>query len=80
MTRADGPGARAMQPTSSAMRALRRLRLRMTAWYVGTFALILVTLGALLFAALAHDVSVELDSSLRAATKEIAHATERRER
>jgi signal transduction histidine kinase len=49
-----------------------------TAWYAGTFAIVLGLLGALLFAALAHDVSVDLDSSLRAATKEIARATERR--
>ena len=36
-------------------------------------------LGALLFIALAHDLSVTLDASLRAATKEIEHAADRRE-
>jgi len=50
-----------------------------TAWYAGTFALVLAMLGALLFAALAHDVSVTLDGSLRASTREIARAAERRE-
>jgi signal transduction histidine kinase len=35
-------------------------------------------LGALLFAALARDVSVSLDRSLRASTREIARAAERR--
>lgn len=43
------------------------------------FALVLAVLGALLFAALAHDLSMSLDASLRAATKEIARATQRRE-
>lgn len=36
-------------------------------------------LGGLLFAALAHDLSLSLDKSLRAATTEIARAAERRE-
>lgn len=52
----------------------------MTAWYVGTFAVVLVALGALLFFALARDVSADLDVSLRKATAAIADATERRER
>lgn len=59
--------------------ALRRLRLQITTWYVGTFALVLLTLGALLFAALARDLSVQLDESLRAATKEVEQAASRRE-
>ncbi|MEP7065204.1 MAG: HAMP domain-containing sensor histidine kinase [Gemmatimonadota bacterium] len=76
----DGvPDARNTRPSAAATRALRRLRLRVTAWYVGTFALVLVMLGALLFATLAHDLSVSLDASLRASTREIARAVERRE-
>lgn len=59
--------------------ALRRLRLQVTAWYVGTFALVLITLGALLFAALAHDLSTQLGESLRAATREVEQAAGRRE-
>ena len=76
----ERPGATSTQRSVTTARVLRRLRLRVTAWYVGTFALVLVTLGALLFATLARDVSVQLDSSLRAATREVAHAAERREK
>ncbi|HMI56591.1 MAG TPA: HAMP domain-containing sensor histidine kinase [Gemmatimonadaceae bacterium] len=72
------PDAKSIRPSASAARALRRLRLRVTVWYAGTFAIVLATLGTLLFTALAHDESVNLDSSLRAATKEIARATQRR--
>jgi signal transduction histidine kinase len=60
--------------------SLLRLRRRLTAWYVGTFALVLLTLGILLLVALTRFVARDLDSSLRAATREIALATERRER
>lgn len=60
--------------------SLLRLRRRLTAWYVGTFALVLLTLGALLLIALTRFVARDLDASLRAATREIAVATERRER
>jgi signal transduction histidine kinase len=79
MTPSGVPDARSSRPSAAAARALRRLRLRVTAWYVGTFALVLLMLGALLFAALARDVSESLDTSLRAATAEIARAAERRE-
>ncbi|HEY2897526.1 MAG TPA: HAMP domain-containing sensor histidine kinase [Gemmatimonadaceae bacterium] len=79
MTPAGVPDARGSRPSAAAARALRRLRRRVTAWYVGTFALVLAILGTLLFAALAHDVSVTLDASLRAATREIEHAADRRE-
>jgi signal transduction histidine kinase len=79
VTRAGAPDARSSRPPAAAARALRRLRLRVTAWYVGTFALVLLMLGGLLFAALAHDLSMSLDKSLRAATTEIARAAERRE-
>jgi len=60
--------------------SLFRLRRRLTAWYVGTFALVLLTLGVLLLVALTRFVAGDLDASLRAATSEIALATERRER
>ncbi|HET7551354.1 MAG TPA: HAMP domain-containing sensor histidine kinase [Gemmatimonadaceae bacterium] len=60
--------------------SLLRLRRRLTAWYVGTFALVLLTLGVLLLVALTRFVAGDLDASLRAASKEIALATERRER
>jgi signal transduction histidine kinase len=60
-------------------RALLRLRLRLTAWYVGTFALILFTLGAALFATIAHQIAADLEASLRAATRAIAQAAAIRE-
>jgi len=60
-------------------RALLGLRLRLTAWYVGTFALILLMLGAALFAAIAHQIAADLDTSLRAATGAIAQAAAIRE-
>ena len=46
---------------------------------MGTFALVLLTLGTLLLIALTRFVARDIDESLRAATEEIAHATERRE-
>lgn len=78
MTQAPEP-ARGAAASAPAARSLRRLRLRVTAWYVGTFAVVLIALGVLLFAVLAHDVSADLDRSLREATREIASAAERRE-
>ena len=73
----DAPRAPAPRASSA---SLFRLRRRLTAWYVGTFALVLLTLGTLLLIALTRFVAGDLDASLRAATREIALATERRER
>jgi signal transduction histidine kinase len=75
----DDSGHRSAEPSESSS-SLFRLRRRLTAWYVGTFALVLLTLGVLLLVALTRFVARDLDSSLRAATREIALATERRER
>ncbi len=61
------------------MRPLTRLRLQLTAWYGGTFALILFLLGALLVVAITRQMRSELEASLRAATHEIARATATRE-
>lgn len=72
------PGHPSAEPSESAS-SLLRLRRRLTAWYVGTFALVLLTLGVLLLAALMRFVAGDLDASLREATREIALATERRE-
>jgi signal transduction histidine kinase len=77
---AEMPANRRMPRSAFAARSLQRLRLRVTAWYVGTFGVVLLALGGLLFAALTRDVSADLDSSLRAATHEIALAAARRER
>lgn len=46
------------------MRPLTRLRLRLTAWYVGTFAAITLALGGLLFAAISRQVADRLDRSV----------------
>ena len=62
-----------------ARRALLGLRLRLTAWYVGTFALILLMLGTALFAAIAHQIAADLQTSLHAATRAIAQAAAIRE-
>ena len=49
------------------MDPLRRLRLRLTAWYVGTFTVVLVLLGTGLFVALSGQLSSDLDLRLEAA-------------
>jgi signal transduction histidine kinase len=53
---------------------LVRLRLRLTIWYVATFGLIILLLGAGLFAVIRHQMSQQLDDSLHSATEEIIHA------
>ena len=45
--------------------SLGRLRLRLTAWYVGTFFAILALLGIAMFAAITARFDRELDASLR---------------
>ncbi len=61
------------------MKPLTRLRLQLTAWYAGTFTLILVVLGVLLFTVIARRLAEELDESLIGATKAAEHATQIRE-
>lgn len=56
------------------MRPLQRLRLRLTAWYAGTFALLLLALGIALYLAVSRQVSAELDRSLQALTAEVFRA------
>ncbi len=65
--------------TPPARGALRRLRLQLTAWYVGTFALILFVLGSALFATIAHVIAADLDASLHAAARAVAQAAQIRE-
>ena len=88
--RADGGADRAPAATSDTLgspnrvvpltaRALRRLRLQLTAWYVGTFALILAVLGVALFAVIARQLARDLDASLHAATRAVAQAAQIRE-
>ena len=46
------------------MKPLTRLRLQLTAWYAGTFSLILFVLGVLVFTIIARRLAEELDESL----------------
>ncbi len=62
------------------MQPLTRLRLRLTAWYAGTFSLILAVLGISAFTIIARQLSNELTESLRAATRAAERATQIRER
>ncbi|HEV8497548.1 MAG TPA: hypothetical protein VGQ56_11830, partial [Gemmatimonadaceae bacterium] len=55
----------------SVPQSLGRLRLRLTAGYVGTFFAILALLGVGMFAAITRQFDRELDASLRDATAEM---------
>jgi len=61
------------------MDPLARLRLRLTAWYAGTFAVILLVLGVGLFAAIARQIDRELNASVRRAALELIGAARVRE-
>jgi signal transduction histidine kinase len=61
------------------MNPLDRLRLRLTAWYVGTFAGTLLLLGLGLFLVLSRQISRELDRSLRETTREVLRMVRIRE-
>ena len=58
---------------------LVRLRLRLTIWYVATFGLIILLLGAALFVVISHQISQQLDDSLKSATLELVRAARIRE-
>jgi signal transduction histidine kinase len=61
------------------LQRLVRLRLRLTIWYVATFGLIIVLLGAGLFAVISYQLSQQLDDSLKSATLELVRAARIRE-
>ena len=71
----------AIEATSSRLgiQRLIRLRLRLTIWYVATFGLIIVLLGAGLFAVISYQLSQQLDDSLKSATLELVRAARIRE-
>jgi signal transduction histidine kinase len=71
----------ATEATSSrlGLQRLVRLRLRLTIWYVATFGLIIVLLGAGLFFVITYQISQQLDDSLRSATLELVRAARIRE-
>jgi len=54
---------------------LRRLRLRLTAWYVGSFAAILLVVGFGMYWVTAQEVEAQLGRSLSAATAEVVRAS-----
>jgi len=58
---------------------LVRLRLRLTIWYVATFGLIILLLGGALFSVISHQLSQQLDDSLKSATFELVRAARIRE-
>ncbi|HTI62796.1 MAG TPA: hypothetical protein VL524_04755, partial [Gemmatimonadaceae bacterium] len=55
--------------------SLARLRLRLTAWYAGTFFVILALLGVGMFATITRRFDSELDASLRDASRELVRAS-----
>jgi len=61
------------------VKPLTRLRLQLTAWYAGTFCLILFVLGVLVFTVIARRLAAELDESLVDATQAAEQATQIRE-
>ncbi|MDB5937321.1 MAG: ATP-binding region ATPase domain protein [Massilia sp.] len=61
------------------LQRLVRLRLRLTFWYVATFGLIILLLGAGLFAVIRYQLSQQLDDSLHSATQELVRAARIRE-
>jgi len=71
----------AIEATSSRLgiQRLVRLRLRLTIWYVATFGLIILLLGAGLFGVISHQLSQQLDDSLKSATLELVRAARIRE-
>ncbi len=56
--------------------SLRHLRLRLTAWYVGTFFAILAILGGAMFAVITSRLDRDVDDSLGAATSDLATAVQ----
>ena len=65
-------------PARAAPQSLGRLRLRLTAWYVGTFFAILAVLGGAMFAVITNRLDRDVDDSLHAATSDLAAAIEAR--
>jgi signal transduction histidine kinase len=63
---------RGAQTARTAPRSLDRLRWRLTAWYAGTFFLILALLGIGMFAVITNRFDRDLDASLRDASRRLA--------
>ena len=61
------------------LQRLAKLRQRLTIWYVATFGLIILLLGGGLFVVISHQLSQQLDDSLKSATLELVRAARIRE-
>lgn len=59
------------------MDPLARLRLRLTGWYIGTFAAILLALGLGLFFVISRRIDAKLNDSLRRAATEVIRTARR---
>lgn len=59
--------------TTAAPQSLRGLRLRLTAWYVGTLLAVLAFVGVGLFAMVTRRIDSDLDDSLRGAARAMAN-------
>ena len=59
---------------------IRRTRVRLTAWYVGVFAVVLIILGGGLYAAVTREISRSVDRGLEMAVEQANRALEIRER
>jgi signal transduction histidine kinase len=67
------------QVVTSADPSVARVRRRLTLWYAGTFAVILLVLGFGLFTVIGRQLSSQLDASLDDATLELARVAGSRE-
>jgi signal transduction histidine kinase len=65
---------RGAAPATAPPQSLGRLRLRLTAWYVGTFFAILAVLGGAMFSVITDRLDRDVDDSLREATQDLAAA------
>ncbi len=61
------------------MQPIKRLQLRLTAWYVGTFSIILLLLGLALFVLLSKQLSGDLDLRLVSSVTAVRRAMEVRQ-
>jgi signal transduction histidine kinase len=65
--------------STASLQPLARLKLRLTAWYAATFGIILLLLGAGLYAEIHEQLKRQLSDSLRDATHELVRAAGIRE-
>ncbi len=71
-------GARSSAPHRAGLVPLATLRFRLTAWYIGTYAAILLVLGGGLFLVVARQIRREVDASLQEAVQILVRDTRTR--